>query len=59
MTRNIIRFPETGLDTEPVLSQMSALKNKDVTWKDGRMFGYIYHPDGRESKAIALNRPTE
>lgn len=52
MNRRVIRFPETGLDADTVLSEITGLKSKDATWKDGRMFGYIYHPGGRESKAI-------
>ncbi len=52
MNKRVIRFPETGLDAEAVLSRISTLKTKDVAWKNGRMFGYIYHPGGRESKAI-------
>ena len=52
MNKRVIRFPETSLDADAVLSEITGLKSKDVTWKDGRMFGYIYHPGGRESKAI-------
>jgi len=52
MNRRVIRLPETGLDADTVLSEITGLKSKDATWKDGRMFGYIYHPGGRESKAI-------
>lgn len=54
MNKRVVRFPETGLDADAVLSEITGLKSKDVTWKDGRMFGYIYHPGGRESKAIEL-----
>jgi glutamate/tyrosine decarboxylase-like PLP-dependent enzyme len=52
MNKRVTRFPETGLNADTVLSEIASLKEKDVGRKDGRMFGYIYHPGGRESKAI-------
>ncbi len=52
MNRRDVRLPLTGLDADTVLSEITAFKSGDVTWKAGRMFGYIYHPGGRESRAI-------
>lgn len=52
MNKRVIRFPETGLDADAVLTQITDLKSGDASWKDGRMFGYVYHPGGRESKVF-------
>jgi sphinganine-1-phosphate aldolase len=52
MNKKVILLPEQGHDADAVLSELTAFKSGDVTWKAGRMFGYIYHPGGRESKAI-------
>jgi glutamate/tyrosine decarboxylase-like PLP-dependent enzyme len=52
MNKRVVRFPETGLDADAAQPEISGFISEDVKWKDGRMFGYIYHPGGRESKAI-------
>ena len=52
MNRHIMRFPEKGLDSDNIISQLNELRSTDASWRNGRMFGYIYHPGGRESKAI-------
>lgn len=52
MNRQVTRFPESGLDADAVLAQITDLKAGDAAWKDGRMFGYVYHSGGRESKVF-------
>jgi glutamate/tyrosine decarboxylase-like PLP-dependent enzyme len=39
----MIRFPEKGRAKDDVLKQMQALREKDVNWQDGRVFGLVYH----------------
>jgi hypothetical protein len=43
MNKRVVRFPKTCLDADAVLSEITGLKSNNVTWKDGRLFGYIYH----------------
>lgn len=52
MNRHAVRFPEYGLEADAVLSALKARRADDASWRDGRMFGYIYHPGNREAKVI-------
>jgi glutamate/tyrosine decarboxylase-like PLP-dependent enzyme len=52
MNRQVIRFPEKGLDSEAMIAELKAHRADDALWRNGRMFGYIYHPGTREAKAI-------
>lgn len=53
MNRHVIRFPERGLDADTMLAELKGHRSDDASWRNGRMFGYIYHPGSREAKAIA------
>lgn len=52
MNKRAIRFPEKGIDADSMLSELRAHRKGDASWRDGRMFGYIYHAGNREVKAI-------
>ena len=52
MNRQNIRIPEKGLDPDDMLSELKAQRSGDASWRNGRLFGYIYHPGNREAKAI-------
>ena len=52
MNRRVITFPEKGLDADVMLAELKAHRADDASWRNGRMFGYIYHPGSREARAI-------
>lgn len=52
MSNREFRFPEKGVDSDAMLSELRAHRKGDASWRDGRMFGYIYHAGSREVKAI-------
>ncbi|MCU0459367.1 MAG: aspartate aminotransferase family protein [Bacteroidales bacterium] len=52
MNRHKIGFPTAGITGDAVLARLRELKSGDVPWRNGRMFGYIYHPGDREAKVI-------
>lgn len=52
MNRHSIGFPGTGISGDEVISKLKSLKMNDTPWRNGRMFGYVYHPGDRESKVI-------
>ncbi|MGZ9166263.1 MAG: pyridoxal phosphate-dependent decarboxylase family protein [Anaerolineales bacterium] len=39
-----MRIPEKGLSKEEVLGTLQAFKVRDMDWKAGRVWGYVYHP---------------
>jgi sphinganine-1-phosphate aldolase len=45
-------FPETGQDATSLLSEMKAVKEKDASWKNGKMLGYIYYPGEETAKVL-------
>jgi len=52
MSKMKISFPEKGNDSVKMLAELRRYKSRDASWRDGRMFGYVYHPGNTESKAI-------
>lgn len=52
MNRNKIELPTAGLSGDTVIARLRELKEGDVSWRNGRIFGYIYHPGDREAKVI-------
>lgn len=52
MNKSGIEIPEKGLDADIILSWLKELKSHDASWRDGRMFGYIYHPGAKEARVI-------
>lgn len=52
MNRQVIKFPEKGLETDTVIAELKAHRSDDASWRNGRMFGYIYHPGSREAEVV-------
>jgi sphinganine-1-phosphate aldolase len=42
--KNSTSFPVNGTPGQLVLREMKDIKSNDASWKEGRMFGYIYYP---------------
>jgi hypothetical protein len=51
MKKNIKSFPEKGQDSSSLLTEMMSAKESDLSWKNGKMFGYVFYP-GDEEAAI-------
>ena len=47
------RIPERGRSSDEVLRELEAMKKRDVPWKEGRAFGYVF--DARH-EAIELGK---
>jgi sphinganine-1-phosphate aldolase len=47
-----ISFPEKGQAASDLISEMKTIKSKDTSWRDGKMFGYIYYPGKEVAKVI-------
>ena len=45
-------FPKTGTERNEILSRMSALKENDVSWDDGKAFAHAFTAD-KEGKRLA------
>lgn len=45
-------FPEKGIPATELITEMQQIKSKDASWKEGRIFGYVFHP-GEETAAVA------
>lgn len=43
MTANRYRLPEKGTPKSEILSAMASLREKDVQWKEGRVFSLVYY----------------
>jgi sphinganine-1-phosphate aldolase len=52
MNRQKIEFPARGIEGDEIISRLKELKSNDAPWRNGRMFGYVYHPGAREAKTI-------
>ncbi|MCK4701385.1 MAG: aspartate aminotransferase family protein [Bacteroidales bacterium] len=52
MKKSKVQFPEKGIPPEEVLSQIKRRKSSDAEWKNGKMFGFVYHPDDNISRVI-------
>lgn len=38
-----MRIPDIGLTGDEVMDQLEALSGRDLAWRSGRAFGYVYH----------------
>ncbi len=47
-----MRLPQHGLSAEALLAALDDFKAKDVSWKDGRTWAYVYDP-GPEADALS------
>ncbi len=52
MKAKSISFPAEGIDTSSLLEDLKAIKSADTEWRNGRVFGYIYHPGDEDAKLI-------
>ena len=52
MNKSGIVFPDKGLEGDLIIADLKKLKSNDAPWRNGRMFGYIYHASDRESNVI-------
>jgi glutamate/tyrosine decarboxylase-like PLP-dependent enzyme len=39
-----MHIPETGLSKEEILATLQAFKSRDMDWKAGKVWCYVYHP---------------
>ncbi len=46
-----MKLPEKGVDKQEILDRLDAFKNKDVDWRSGKVFGYVFDP-GKEARDI-------
>lgn len=47
-----MEIPKQGIKREDIMSQLSAMKEGDLNWSDGRVMGFIYDP-GTEVRATS------
>jgi sphinganine-1-phosphate aldolase len=45
-------LPEKGLAASDLISEMKTAKSADASWRNGKMFGYIYHPGDEEARVL-------
>lgn len=45
-------FPETGTEASLLMAEMQRIKRSDASWREGKIFGYVYHP-GEEAAGVA------
>ena len=45
-------MPEEGLSREQVMSELKAYRQEDPDWRDGRVFGYVFHADEEAVETI-------
>jgi len=46
------KIPSQGISAEQVLTKLEGLKSKDIDWKNGRNFAYVYHPGDKISALV-------
>jgi glutamate/tyrosine decarboxylase-like PLP-dependent enzyme len=47
-----ISFPEKGLDASTLIPEMQMIKSSDASWRNGKMFGYIYYPGDEAARVV-------
>ncbi len=45
-------FPEKGTDGFDLITEMKTIKTRDVAWRKGKMFGYIYYPGDKTAHVV-------
>jgi len=45
-------FPVKGTDGFNLISEMKMIKTRDVAWRKGKMFGYIYYPGDKTAHVV-------
>ncbi len=46
-------FPLKGLSEDQLLNQIEQLKEQDVKWESGKMYGFVYHPGEKIAKTVS------
>lgn len=46
-------FPKEGLSEEHLITEIDHLKENDVKWESGKMYGFVYHPGQEVAKFIS------
>ncbi len=47
-----MHIPENGLPKEDILAALQALKGRDLDWKSGKVWGYVYNPGDEPAELI-------
>jgi len=47
-----MQIPERGLSKEQVLGTLQAFKSRDMDWKSGKVYCYVYHPGEDSSQVV-------
>jgi glutamate/tyrosine decarboxylase-like PLP-dependent enzyme len=50
--RRLIYLPRKGMSKEATLSRMQALRERDVRWREGRVFSLVYSPGDEASDLL-------
>lgn len=52
MKKNIRSFPEKRQDRTSLLAEMKSSKESDSSWRNGKMFGYVFYPGDEEAEVL-------
>ena len=47
-----IIFPVNGLSSEQLMTEIDHLKENDVKWESGKLYGFVYHPGNEIAELI-------
>lgn len=47
-----MNIPQTGLSKQEILATLQAFKTRDMDWKGGKVFGYVYNPGEDPAEVI-------
>jgi sphinganine-1-phosphate aldolase len=45
-------FPEKGQDGDSLLNEMRLIKESDSSWRNGKIFGYVFHPGDEDARVV-------
>jgi sphinganine-1-phosphate aldolase len=45
-------FPGKGQSASSLISEMKIIKDNDASWRNGKVFGYIYYPGDEEARVL-------
>ena len=47
-----MQIPQTGLSKEQILGTLQAFKSRDMDWKTGRIWAYVYNPGDESAQVV-------
>ena len=47
-----MQIPQTGLSKEQILGTLQAFKSRDMDWKAGRVWAYVYNPGDESAQVV-------